>query len=786
MNHPKHWHILIIDDNPDDRAEFRRMLIAGSGRTCRFMEAELGRTGLQMILDNQIQSLSGTVAPFDCVLLDFNLPDINATQLLTTLCAGSGRTLCPVVVMTGWDGVDASDGPKLLQAGAQDYIGKSWTTAPSLCRAIENSIDRFKLSKTHDHARQALTSTQDRYRTLVNAIDQGYCVIEMIFDAQDQPVNYRFLEVSQSFERQTGLTNAVGKTILQLIPSLELKWLQAYGKVALTGESIRIEDYVEQMNRWFDLYAFRLGDPAKRQLGILFNNVTERKLTEQALHHSEALSRATLNALPAQIVVLDAQGWVISANQSWADFAANHCAGEFTNVSLGTNYIEACRQASAAGVAEATQALAGVEGVLKGHVAQFSFEYAGHNPSAQRWYLYTVAPLDVGGNSGVVISQLDITIRKVAEMETLQAKAAADQANQAKSRFLAAASHDLRQPLAALLLYVNVLKDRLPPSEQGLQIKIKDCVRSLSDLLNDLLDLSKLEAGVVSPGVSDFAIAQVLATLQSLHTPEAQFKGLQLRCLTSPLTARTDPVLYKRILSNLIDNAICHTERGGVLIACRRSQGKHWIEVWDTGVGIPADKTEEIFEEFRQLGDGARNKGSGLGLAIVAKASALLGLEIRVRSRVNRGSVFAIELPLGEADFLPVPQALPGEISRPLRIALVEDNRVVRDAMVAALQSRGHQVVAAATAAELLTELSDQPPAIVVSDFRLAAGETGYDAIASVRARYGAELPALLITGDTDPLLLSSMTDRGIAVLHKPVDLETLQAVLEDLADQGD
>ncbi|WP_426117019.1 ATP-binding protein [Massilia sp. PWRC2] len=145
MEHPKHWHILIIDDNPDDRAEFRKLLITGSGRTCRFTEAEIGATGLQMVLDNRAQSLSGSAIPFDCVLLDFNLPDQNGTQWLTTLCGASSMPPCPVVVMTGWDGVDDSDGPNVLQAGAQDYIGKSWTTAPSLCRAIENSIDRFKL-----------------------------------------------------------------------------------------------------------------------------------------------------------------------------------------------------------------------------------------------------------------------------------------------------------------------------------------------------------------------------------------------------------------------------------------------------------------------------------------------------------------------------------------------------------------------------------------------------------------------------------------------------------------
>ncbi len=283
MGPPPHWHILIIDDNPDDRAEFRRMLIAGSGRTCRFYEAELGATGLQIILDNQAQGLSGAGPLFDCVLLDFHLPDINAAQWLPTLCGASGMPPCPVVVMTGWDGVDGSDGPKVLQAGAQDYIGKSWTTAESLCRAIENSIDRYKLLQAHNRAAAALAHSEERYRTLFNSIDEGYCIIEMLFDANDQPVDYRFLEVNHSFEKQTGLSEAAGKTILQLIPDLEKCWLQAFGKVALSGEPVRMDNYVQHMNRWFDMYAFRFGDPAKRQLGLIFNNSTERKIMEGQL-----------------------------------------------------------------------------------------------------------------------------------------------------------------------------------------------------------------------------------------------------------------------------------------------------------------------------------------------------------------------------------------------------------------------------------------------------------------------------------------------------------------------
>jgi signal transduction histidine kinase/DNA-binding LytR/AlgR family response regulator len=286
MGPSTHWHILIIDDNLDDCADFRQMLIAGSGRTCHFTEAHTGETGLHMILDNQAQSLAGAVAPFDCVLLDFNLPDQNATQLMGRLCDAFGMLPCPVVVITGWEGVQADEGMRLLQAGAQDYIGKGWTTTPSLCRAVENSIDRFKLQRTQVLARQALVKSEERYRTLFNSIDEGYCVIQMIFDAQDQAVDYRFLEVSKSFEIHTGLTGALGKTILQLIPDLEISWLQAYGKVAKTGVSIRLEDYVQHMNRWFNVFAFQFGDPANRQLGILFNNVSERKMIEVRLREA--------------------------------------------------------------------------------------------------------------------------------------------------------------------------------------------------------------------------------------------------------------------------------------------------------------------------------------------------------------------------------------------------------------------------------------------------------------------------------------------------------------------
>jgi PAS domain S-box-containing protein len=373
--------------------------------------------------------------------------------------------------------------------------------------------------------------------------------------------------------------------------------------------------------------------------------------------------------------------------------------------------------------------------------------------------------------------------RRRAEEDLRAAKTEAERANAAKSRFLAAASHDLRQPLSALSLYVGALEDALAPEDRELARNIKRCVTGLSELLSDLLDLSKLEAGVIVPNVCDFALDSVLGKVISAMEPKARRKRLALRYRYGGRFGHTDPVLFRRIVSNLVSNAIRYTERGGVLIGCRRRRGKDWVEVWDTGVGIPADKTTEIFEEFKQLGNNARNReqGTGIGLSIVAKEAALLGLQIRVRSRVGKGSMFAVELPRGE----PV-AAANGRLDcpRPLRIAVVEDNPEVAQAYAYALSSLGHMPVVAASGEAVMRQVGARAPNVVISDYRLAGSETGYDVIAAMRAAYGKSLPAMLITGDTDPALMRQMAKKGIVVQHKPLSMESFCSVLGELTER--
>jgi PAS domain S-box-containing protein len=377
----------------------------------------------------------------------------------------------------------------------------------------------------------------------------------------------------------------------------------------------------------------------------------------------------------------------------------------------------------------------------------------------------------------------DITERRRTEDELRAAKVEAERANAAKSRFLAAASHDLRQPLSALSLYVGTLEERLPQADKELARNMKQCVTGLSELLSDLLDLSKLEAGIVVPKVCDFSLDSVLGKVISSLEPKAKRKRLALRYRYGGKFGRTDPVLFRRIITNLVSNAIRYTERGGVLIGCRHKDGRSWVEVWDTGIGIPDDKTSEIFEEFKQLGNNERNreKGTGIGLTIVAKEAALLGLKVRVRSVVGRGSMFAVELPPGDPVQPVQPQA---GMLRPLRIAVVEDDVNVAAALSYALSSLGHTAIVSPSGEETLQKLEGLAPDIVVSDYRLAGSETGYDVVASMRAAFGQNLPAMIITGDTDPALMRQMAKKAVAVQHKPLNLETFCATLTELTER--
>jgi len=364
-----------------------------------------------------------------------------------------------------------------------------------------------------------------------------------------------------------------------------------------------------------------------------------------------------------------------------------------------------------------------------------------------------------------------------------------ESANLAKSRFLAAASHDLRQPLHALGLWIAQLRSPLGEVERARLIeRIAAAVDEMNDLFNGLLDVSKLDAGILIADLGDFPMADLLAKTERTFAPTARDKGLSLRVRPTRAWVRSDKLLLERILLNLVSNAIRYTAHGGVLVGCRRRGDRLRIEVWDTGPGIPDSEQQYIFDEFYQIPDPHRDRrgGLGLGLAIVDRFRRLLDHPIAVRSRLGRGSCFSIEVPLRAP---PARHAAPAGrlVATDDRagegiVLIVDDDPMVLQAMRGLLESWGYRTITGGSHEAVAAHVADGPkPDLVIADFHLSGGRTGIDTIAHVRAAFGANIPAFLISGDTSPERLQQARAQGYTLLHKPVSPMTLRSLVVKL-----
>ncbi|MHB1941714.1 MAG: ATP-binding response regulator [Acidiferrobacteraceae bacterium] len=370
--------------------------------------------------------------------------------------------------------------------------------------------------------------------------------------------------------------------------------------------------------------------------------------------------------------------------------------------------------------------------------------------------------------------------------EMMLKKEEAERANLGKSRFLAAASHDLRQPLHALGLFVAALEARVQATSARVLIKhIRSSLQALEDLLNSLLDISRLDAGVIVPRVFDSPLQPLFDRLEVEFGPQAEAKSLSLRVHPTDAAVATDPVLFERIVRNLLSNALRYTDSGGVVLGTRRRRELIRVEVWDTGVGIAPEHQRDIFEEFFQVGNDARdrNKGLGLGLAIVQRLTHLLGHRLDLVSRPGRGSRFSVELPWRSTPQAPL--SAPVLLSMGFQgalIGVIDDDPEVLSGMGALLTQWGCRVVAAARTEQLLLMLRGKPPMVIIVDYRLPDGVTGVDAVAQVRTHYGIDVPAVIITGDTAVKRLQNVEASGIEILHKPVAPARLRALLQRLS----
>lgn len=398
-------------------------------------------------------------------------------------------------------------------------------------------------------------------------------------------------------------------------------------------------------------------------------------------------------------------------------------------------------------------------------------------------------------DAGKFISSVirDVTERKRMEQDIIAAQKAAERANKANSAFLAAASHDLRQPVQALTLLNGALR-RTVTDDRALQmVESQDAsLTAMTNLLNSLLDISRLDAGAVTPEIEEFPMQRLMDRLSAEFARQAHHKGLEFETDSCDAVVRSDPNLLAEVITNLVSNAIRYTDKGGVTMRCVKEDGQCRLEVIDTGIGIADDQLDEIFREFHQCkAKGASKEGFGLGLAIVRRLARLLDHDIEVESDLGRGSRFSVVVPTTEKAAVsesPKAQDEPHPEFASGLIVLIEDDVSVADAWAMLLEAEGYRVATAASAQEasaLINHLDDQP-ALLISDFHLLDGSTGVEAVSTIRDHYKTDIPAFIVSGDTSKVVKDARLLHNCTLMSKPVDTNRLLAAARLAVDFGE
>lgn len=499
----------------------------------------------------------------------------------------------------------------------------------------------------------------------------------------------------------------------------------------------------------------------------------------------EDLLDALLSANGSPQALLGEDGRVLVANRAFAD--ALGCSPDAVE---GKTLAEAGLPAGTAN---------GIEG-LRRQVMETGMAASAAGPLPGLPAALALTPVaEAGGRVRAVALAADATAAALAEAraETAQARADAERARTAKGKFLSAASHDLRQPFQAMHLFHHLLSGRLTdPASIELANKLEQAIIGGETLLRALLEVSALEAGLVTASPQTFPVDELLAKMLEEFGPEAEAKGLRFNVHPLDAQVTSDPVLMERLLRPIMANALRYTLKGGILLAARRRGANLRIEVWDTGVGIDPSNHAVIFEDFHQLGNPGRDRkqGLGLGLAIVRRLAQVLGHPVTVRSKPGKGSVFAVEVPLAgndgdrsgddSADGDPDPAAGQSASAAASPVAgtvlVIEDDAMQLEGIGLLLQGWGYAVIPARGIVEACAGLDGgaATPDLVLSDLRLSGPETGIDAIQAVRARCGRRVPGVIVTGDTDPDRLRSVDRSGFPMVHKPCDPAALRRLL--------